>query len=54
MIEMWRDRHGRLWMDTGQRDRQGEIIIQLLDGSQAGPIVDITSRLKGLTPIRKR
>lgn len=54
VIEMWRDVHGRLWMDTGQKDRQGEMIIELLDGSQAGPIVDIANRYKGLTPVRKR
>lgn len=54
VIEMWIDIHGRLWMDTGREDKHGEIIIQLLDGSQSGAIVDIASRYRGLTPLRGR
>lgn len=53
MIEIWRDVHGRLWMDTGRKDRAGEIIIELLDGSQSGAIVDIADRYRGLTPLRR-
>jgi hypothetical protein len=47
VIEMWRDAQGRLWMDTGIKDVDEEIIIQLLDGSLSGALPKIAFGMPG-------
>jgi hypothetical protein len=55
VIEMWVDRFGRLWMDTGRTDREGEMIIQLLDGSESGSIAVVAAGVSlGLTRLQDR